>query len=302
MQTSINSIQRSPRGTQSGLRGNQANQYSRRKMKPHPLVAGRSTASRASTVCPARDEMALNLLPLVRRVAFEMRERLPQHVDVDDLAGAGVIGLLEAVRRFDARKHVKVETYARHRIRGAILDSLRELDTASRDTRRRSKATEKIYQQLQTRLGRAITDEEMAAALGVSLNKWHQAAQEISTAGADWMRPNQIPETAIVDEASIPDQTANDAFDLCYRREQRDLLSAAAATLPERERAVIRLYYVQEMTMSEIGEKLNVDESRVSQIHSAAICRLRTRVRKMLKPACGSLAAHGARDLRPAAA
>ncbi len=250
--------------------------------RPHSLSA-------AAQTLPGRDELAVKLLPLVRRVAFEMRERLPQHVDVDDLAGAGVVGLLDAVQKFDARKHVKVETYARHRIRGAILDSLRDLDTASRDMRRKNKNAEKACQQLQARLGRTVTDEEMAGALGVSLRKWYKTVHELNSMGVEWMRPNHIPETSVVDEANLPASDSENPFALCYQRERRDLLAKASATLPERERIVISLYYEQDLTMKQIGEALEIDESRVSQIHSAAITHLRARVRRMLSPARTSI-------------
>ncbi|MGH9395879.1 MAG: FliA/WhiG family RNA polymerase sigma factor [Terriglobia bacterium] len=251
--------------------------------KIHPAAAPRPRSLRApSHACPRRDELAVTLLSLVRRVAFEMRERLPQHVEVDDLAGAGVVGLLDAVRKFDVRKHVKIETYARHRIRGAILDSLREMDTASRDMRRKNKAAERLYHELHIKLGRAVTDEEMAAAMGISLKRWYRTVEELNSVGSDWMRPNQIPEVSRVDEANLPADDRDNAFDLCYRREQRDILTKASSALPERERMVISLYYGQELTMNQIGEALKIDESRVSQIHSAAILHLRTKVRKML--------------------
>ncbi|MGH9435617.1 MAG: FliA/WhiG family RNA polymerase sigma factor [Terriglobia bacterium] len=239
--------------------------------------------------CPSRDELAVTLLPLVRRVAFEMRERLPQHVEVDDLAGAGVLGLLDAVRKFDACKHVKIETYARHRIRGAILDSLREMDTASRDMRRKNKAAEKVYQELYAKLGRAVTDEEMAIALGISLKKWYRTVEELNSVGSEWMRPNQIPEASRQSEAGLPADDRDSAFDRCYRIEQRELLARASSTLPGRERAVLSYYYEHEMTMSQIGDTLGIDESRVSQIHSAAILHLRARARKMLNPASGAI-------------
>lgn len=258
--------------------------------RPHPLRAEAQTL-------PGRDELAVKLLPLVRRVAFEMRERLPQHVEVDDLAGAGVVGLLDAVRKFDARKHVKIETYARHRIRGAILDSLRDMDTASRDMRRKNKHAEKVCQALQARLGRPVTDEEMAAALGVSLRKWFKTVHELNSMGLDWMRPNHIPETAALDEANLPANDDENPFDLCYRNEQRHLVAQAASALPDRERSVITLYYAQDLTMKQIGEMLGIDESRVSQIHSVALAHLRSRVRKMLRPASlppAFVAAHAA--------
>ncbi|HEV2419990.1 MAG TPA: FliA/WhiG family RNA polymerase sigma factor [Terriglobia bacterium] len=256
----------------------------------HNTSAARPHSVRAAAqTFPSRDELAVKLLPLVRRVAFEMRERLPQHVEVDDLASAGVIGLLDAVRKFDARKHVKIETYARHRIRGAILDSLRDMDTASRDMRRKNKNAEKVCQQLQARLGRSVTDEEMAEALGISLRKWFRTVHELNSMGLDWMRPNHIPEPMAIDEANLPASEDENPFDLCYRSEQRNLVAKAAATLPERERSVISLYYAQDMTMKQIGEMLGIDESRVSQIHSVALAHLRSRVRKMLNPARPSL-------------
>ncbi len=237
-----------------------------------------------------RDALAVKLLTLVRRVALEMRERMPQHVDLDDLSGAGTLGLLDAVRKFDARKHVKIETYARHRIRGAILDSLREMDTASRDMRRKNRTAEKTYRELQAKLGRAVTDEEMAQAAGISLTRWHHNLHDLSRLGADWMRPNQIPEMTVVDESNLPDNGGNNPFDRCYRSEQLAILGRATALLPDREQTVLSLYYEHEMTMKQIGERMGIDESRVSQIHSAAISHMRSKVRKTLQPTQQGLA------------
>jgi RNA polymerase sigma factor FliA len=248
---------------------------------------GVHAAAQASATAAARraesDAAVVKLLSLVKRVAFEMREHLPAHVEVDDLAGAGVLGLLDAVRRFDARKHVKIETYARHRIRGAILDSLRSLDTASRDMRRKNKAAERVYHELQARAGRPIRDDEMAQALGISLKKWYSAVQELQTMGIDWLRPTQIPDTPLADVTELPADNQRNQLDICYRREQRDLLARALTRLSERERTVVTLYYEQEMTMKEIGDQLGIDESRVSQLHSAAIDHLRHRVQSMLR-------------------
>jgi len=246
----------------------------------------RAVTSAAATAAARRaesDAAVVKLLSLVKRVAFEMREHLPAHVEVDDLAGAGVLGLLDAVRRFDARKHVKIETYARHRIRGAILDSLRSLDTASRDMRRKNKAAERVFHELQARAGRPVRDDEMAQALGISLKKWYSAVQELQTMGIDWLRPTQIPDTPVADVTELPADNQRNQLDICYRREQRDLLARALTRLSERERTVVTLYYEQEMTMKEIGEQLGIDESRVSQLHSAAIGHLRHRVQSMLR-------------------
>ncbi|HTG60419.1 MAG TPA: FliA/WhiG family RNA polymerase sigma factor [Terriglobia bacterium] len=244
-----------------------------------PRAGSSATAAARRAVS---DAAVVKLLSLVKRVAFEMREHLPAHVEVDDLAGAGVLGLLDAVRRFDARKHVKIETYARHRIRGAILDSLRSLDTASRDMRRKNKAAERVYHELQARAGRPVRDDEMARALGISLKKWYSAVQELQTMGIDWLRPTQIPETPL-SVTELPADNQKNQMDLCYRQEQRDLLARALTRLSERERTVVTLYYEEEMTMKEIGEQLGIDESRVSQLHSAAIGHLRNRVQSMLR-------------------
>lgn len=247
----------------------------------------RVSASVSPAVAPRheeRDGAVVKLLALVRRVAFEMHEHLPAHVEVDDLAGAGALGLLDAVRKFDARKHVKIETYARHRIRGAILDSLRSLDTASRDMRRKNKKAERVYRELEARAGRPVNDAEMARALGISLKKWYRTVQELQTMGIDWLRPTQMPDTPLPDVQDLPAGNADNQIDLCYRREQRELLVRALEQLSERERTVVTLYYDQEMTMKDIGSQLGVDESRVSQLHSAAVAHLRNRIQTMLRP------------------
>jgi len=231
-----------------------------------------------------RDEMVVQLLALVRRVAFEMRDHLPAHVELDDLVGAGVLGLLDAVRKFDARKHVKIETYARPRIRGAILDNLRSLDTASRDMRRKNKAAERVYRALEVKLGRAADDGEIAQALGISLKKWYRTVQELQVMGVDWLRPMQALENDLPDQENLVAENQACPFDLCYRQEQRRILCQAMMRLSERERAVIALYYSREMTMKQIGDQLGIDESRVSQLHTAAVAHLKSRVQSMLRP------------------
>ena len=277
--------------------GVQATTADARASETHPVLQplrranGTSTAPRrghngqrqAEPVEPdPQGQLAVKLLGLVRRVALEMRDRLPHHVEVDDLAGAGVLGLLDAVEKFDPRKHVKVETYARHRIRGAILDSLRSMDTASRDMRRKNRTAEKAYHELEAKLGRSVTDEEIAEALGISLKKWYRMVHELHSMGVEWMRPHIIPERPLLDEQTLADTVEEDQFDLCYRQEQREILSRAVEQLPERERKVVSLYYEQELTMKQIGETMGIDESRVSQLHSAAMIHLRNRVQRIL--------------------
>lgn len=226
----------------------------------------------------------VDLLPLVKRVAYQMRDHLPTHVEVDELIGAGLLGLIDAVRKFDKGKHVKVESYARHRIRGAILDGLRTLDTASRDMRKKVKNAERVYRELEVKLGRPVTDDEMAAGMGVSLKKWYRAVNELQPVGVGWLRPMEAAEIKHPDEENIPDTTQMSPFDLAWRSQQRDILNRAMACLCERDRAMMVMYYEQDITMKEIGERLGIDESRVSQLHSAALARLRVRAKAILHP------------------
>jgi RNA polymerase sigma factor for flagellar operon FliA len=236
---------------------------------------------------PESLNLLLAMAPLVKRVAFEMWQHLPPHVEMDDLVGAGTLGLVDALRKFDPSRKVKLESYARHRIRGGILDALRTLDPATRDMRRRARKVERTYRELEARLGRPVQDEEMARALGISLKVWHRWAREVYALGSNGWQRCETAATAgklpMREEGwmAVPQE---DPFDLCYRREQRDLLNRALARLPERERLIVTLYYQQDLTMKEIAARLEVDESRVSQLHAEALERLKARVRASLYP------------------
>jgi RNA polymerase sigma factor for flagellar operon FliA len=235
----------------------------------------------------ATQELMQALAPLVKRVAFEMRQHLPPHVEMDDLVGAGTLGLVDALRKFDPSRKVKLESYARHRIRGGILDALRSLDPASRDMRRRVRKVEKAYRELEARLGRPAQGEEIARALGISLKVWHRWSQEVHALGFDGWQHSETAAAAVkmpVKEENLVAvrELAEDPFDLCYRREQRDLLNRAVERLPERERLIVTLYYQQDLTMKEIASRLAVDESRISQLHAEALVRLKARVQASL--------------------
>ena len=238
---------------------------------------------------PESQNLLVAMAPLVKRVAFEMRQHLPPHVEMDDLVGAGTLGLVDALRKFDPARKVKLESYARHRIRGGILDALRTLDPASRDMRRRARKVERTYHELEARLGRPVQGEEVARALGISLKLWHRWAQEVHALGVDAWQYSETAASAgkllTTEESRTPvRQVTEDPFDLCYRREQRDLVNRALARLPERERLIVTLYYQQDLTMKEIAARLEVDESRVSQLHAEALQRLKTRVQASLSP------------------
>lgn len=225
----------------------------------------------------------VKLLPLVKRVALQLRSHLPSHVELDDLISEGTVGLIDAVRKFDAARGVTIESYARYRIRGAILDSLREQDHASRDMRRRIRKIESTCQDLERRLGRPASDQEMADAMGMDLDEWYQRVAELQLLGFEGAGSRLSPDVGKrVNEEDLPAPPDGDPFALCYRREQRDLLSSALACLTERERSIMTLYYKDALTMKQIGERLGIDESRVSQLHSGATARLRSRVAGML--------------------
>jgi RNA polymerase sigma factor FliA len=232
--------------------------------------------------------MVVKLLPLVKRVALNLRGHLPAHVELDDLISDGTVGLIDAVRKFDPARGVTIESYARYRIRGAILDSLRDQDHASRDMRRRMKKIESTCQGLEHRFGRPAEDPEIAAALGLSLKQWYQRVAELQRIGFEGTA-SRIPQESNrrINEEDLPAGQDDNPFAMCYRREQRDLLANVLGCLAERERSIITLYYKEARTMKQIGARLGIDESRVSQLHSAAIVRLRGRVAKMLRPAPG---------------
>jgi len=265
----------------------------------YPKDASRGTRSQERR--RERDELTLRLMGLVRRVAREMCDHLPAHVDIDDITSAGTVGLLEAMRRFETGKQVKIETYARYRIRGAILDALRELDPASRDMRRRNKHAERVFHELTHRLGRPATDGEMAEAMHMSLKEWYHAVNEFRTLGVEWLRPTQMPSLQCAEPNDLPSVGQRDPFDLCYVQEQRDFLNRALGSISERDREVLSLYYEHNLTMKQIAHRLGIDESRVSQIHSATVTRLRNRVQSMVRPAAVESRRSAARRLSPSA-
>jgi len=219
-----------------------------------------------------RDQIVLEHLPLVKAIAIRVHENLPVHVDLDDLIHAGVLGLFDAVAKFDHRKKVEFHSYAKHRIKGAILDSLRQLDWASRDMRKRQKQIDAVTSDLAFKLGRNPVESEVATELGVSTDRLRRIQVELRHLGQisitqrddlDRERPQEFPATAELQ----PDR-------MCERRELESTLARALVTLPARYRKVVFLYYTNEMTMKEIGSLLGVNESRISQIHKTALKKM----------------------------
>lgn len=217
-----------------------------------------------------RDEVVLEHLPLVKAIAVRVHENLPVHVDLEDLVHAGVLGLFDAATKFNPEKQVAFSSYAKHRIKGAILDSLRQLDWASRDLRRRHKQVEAITRELAGALHRNPTDAEIAEKLGVELDRWRQMSLELRNVGlvsAD-SRTQDFDDSPMPEFPSRPDLQPDT---LCAREQMRSVLASAMKSLPERYQKVVVLYYTNEMTMKEIGGMLGINESRVSQIHKSAL-------------------------------
>jgi len=221
----------------------------------------------------ARDRMVLENLSLVKAIAIRVHESLPVHVDLDDLVHAGVLGLFDAASKYNPDKKVVFQSYAKHRVKGAILDSLRQLDWASRDLRKRQKQLDAVTHDLMTRLGRVPTEAEIAENLGLGLDRWRRVALELKNLGlvsASSLRPD--PEnSAPIEFPATPDSQPDR---ICAQRQLTSVLAGAMKSLPERYQKVVLLYYTNEMTMKEIGEVLGVNESRVSQLHKSALHKM----------------------------
>lgn len=217
-------------------------------------------------------------LPKVKFIADRIGAKLPPSVEREDLYGAGVIGLLDAADRFDPSRGIAFTTFAELRVRGAILDSLRDLDWASRSARRRAKEVQAAFAQIEKERGRPATEDEVAVRLGVSLPKFQEMLGELNG-----LTVGEIDERDEETGFSVLDSlcdTADSPLEACEKNERRQKLSQAIDRLPERERQVIALYYLEELTMKEIGVCLGVTESRVSQLRTQAIVRLRSNLQK----------------------
>ena len=220
--------------------------------------------------------------PLVKYVAGRMSSGLPAHVDEADLISYGLGGLIFAIERFDLSREIKFETYAITRIRGAIIDELRSLDWVPRSVRARAREIERVNMKLEARLRRAPTDEEMAAELKLDLEEFHEALLQISNSTIVALDELWNVSDSTGDQVSlldtIPDHGAPDPEAMVDQSELRDRIADAIAALPEREKLVIALYYYENLTLREIGEVLGVTESRVSQLHTKAVLRLRSKL------------------------
>jgi RNA polymerase sigma factor for flagellar operon FliA len=225
-----------------------------------------------------RNELVMQELSQVYYIAQRIRERLPQHVELEDLVNAGVIGLLEASRTFDSSKNAQFKTFAKFRIRGAILDSLRESDWGSRYIRRKGREIVEATARLEGKLGRHPNDSEIAEEMGLELDNLRKIKQQIDglhIAGQSMAASNDRSESLDVIE-SAPNLDDPDPFDLCLQGEMKAHLAEAISKLSEREQLILSLYYREELTMKEIAEVVGVALSRISQIRQSIMVKLRT--------------------------
>jgi RNA polymerase sigma factor for flagellar operon FliA len=234
----------------------------------------------AKAFSPAeREDLIDDCLPQVKRLASRLASRLPPHVDLENLVQAGLVGLLDAMDKFDRERGVRFWTYAEIRIRGAMLDSLRHLDWIPRSVRRRRRQIEAAFSRLESVLGRCATDEELAQELGVDAVELGKILYEVRGAEIGIRSVEDLGDKIRLET----DENSRDPHVQMERKEMRQLLAEIVEALPERERFVVTLYYHEELTMKEVGEALGVSESRVSQIHSKAVLRMKGQVDHRLR-------------------
>jgi RNA polymerase sigma factor for flagellar operon FliA len=224
-----------------------------------------------------RNEIIMQELPQVQYIASRILERLPQQVELSDLINAGVIGLLEAYRAFDPTKNAQFSTFAKFRIRGAILDGLRALDWGSRGIRRKAREIAEATLRLEATLGRSPRSEELAAALGISLSSLNQVQSDLSSLFVVGQEvASSIEGGDAVDLIESSPSVWDNPFEIYRKTEEKARLARAVEELAVREQLILSLYYVEELTMKEVAEVVGLAVSRVSQIHSAALVKLKT--------------------------
>ena len=227
--------------------------------------------------------------PMIKYVANRIALRLPPHIELDDLISVGVLGLIDAIEKFDSARGAKFKTYAEFRVRGAILDELRALDWVPRSVRQKASNLDNVCQGLQAKLGRPPEDEEVARAMGLSLEEFFETINEtrnmpiLSLEDLGFSR-DETDQHNLLD--CLAGKADSDPQTQMRLTELKAIIATAIDSLPEKERLMISLYYYEELTMKEIGEVLTITESRVSQIHSKAVFKLRTKLKALIAEEC----------------
>jgi RNA polymerase sigma factor for flagellar operon FliA len=232
-----------------------------------------------------KEQIVLEHAPLIRYIVNRIAVRLPSHIDLDDLHNTGVIGLMDAIDKYDPQKNCKFKTYAEFRIKGAILDQLRSLDWVPRSIRQKSRRLEQAYAEVEQRLGRPASEQEIAEALGLRMQEFHfllNQVRGVSMVNLDELRAGGESDQPLHGDL-FEDVKAENPFLLLKSREMRQAIAECIGSLPEKERLVISLYYYEDLNMKEIGNVLDITESRVCQIHTKAVARLRSKLRGLLQ-------------------
>jgi RNA polymerase sigma factor FliA len=231
-----------------------------------------------------RERLIMENLPQVHYIARRIHDRLPPHVPFEDLVNAGIVGLLEAIRNFDASRGAQIRTYAELRIRGAILDSLREMDWSPRALRRKARQLEESHSRLSHEFDRSPSEQELAEDMKMSLAEFRALLCDLRGLNLGSIQAMQQEdgkaEHVLKYSPNSPDE---DPYFFCLQSELKDYLARALDELPERERQLLALYYKEDLTMKEVGVVLGIGEGRISQLHSAAMARLRARMRELLE-------------------
>lgn len=233
-----------------------------------------------------RDYFVRQYAPLVKYVAGKVAIGMPNNVEFDDLVGFGVFGLFDAIEKYDPAKHVKFKTYAVTRIRGSIFDELRSIDWVPRSVRQKSREVEDTIRSLEARLGRAASDEEIAEELGMGVEEFQSLVLKISGTSVlslndVWYSGEEDDKISIVESIESPGSLNPDT--IVERDEIKKVIVDAISELPDKEKKVLILYYYEDLTLKEIGHVLGVTESRISQLHTKAIMRLRSRLTNVKK-------------------
>ena len=222
-----------------------------------------------------REQLLMEHLPSVRYIARRIHERLPQHVELEDLVSAGIVGLIDAIAKFDYTKQVQFKSYSQFRIRGAILDSLRTVDWSPRELRRKGRAVEEAIRSTTKRLGRVPAEQEIAKEMEVSLSDYQALVGDLKGLEIGTLHMERSEESGDEELAYVAGSPEDEPLFRCLKGEMKQRLADAIEELPEKERMVLTLYYFEELTMKEIGLTLGVVESRVSQVHASAVLHLR---------------------------
>jgi RNA polymerase sigma factor for flagellar operon FliA len=231
-----------------------------------------------------REKLLTEHLPEVHYIARRIHNRLPVQIPLEDLVHAGVLGLIDAVDKFDHTRDVQLKSYAKFRIRGAILDSLRATDWSPRRLRKQARLLEETSRNLSTELGRAPSELEMAERLGMNLPGFQQLLGELHGLDLGSLQPDSNAEFEDTADCTYqPNGPEENPFFQCLQSELKSFLSAAMNSLEEKERQVMALYYLEELNMKEVGAVLGIGESRVSQLHSLALVRLRARLQELMQ-------------------